>query len=259
MQFNVMKRKIDAKIKASLLICLFVAWSLFTMRHTMNSSNITILVLLVITIFLLLHPYLLKLFTILRLRLWNSRITEYEYIEIGENGLYFRYPDLDLRLDTNISEIVIDRKGYDYIFGFGNNRKFLIPTEKPSEWMGNDHFSFMFLAKTIAKNHAFGIPIRTSGKWKITDVKDKILSGSQYYKISKTESSLTFARLFLDKNFLIIESVDNSKPAITINSSEITFIYEVKCPKTNYWLNIFGQFDKYLIISIGKNWFVCKI
>lgn len=259
MQFNVMKRQLDAKIKASLLFCLFISWSIFTMRDTMNPINITIMICFVVLTLTILHPYFLKLFTTLMINLRNSRITNYEYIEFGENGLYFRYPDLDLRLDTNISEIKISKKGYDYIYSFGKNRSFLIPTEKPFEWIGSDKFSFMYIAKTLAINHALRIPIKTSGSWKIDDVKDEVISSIKQYNVSYTESSLDFSKLLLNNELLIIESKEKNKGDIRIKTEDILFIYEIKSPKTNYWLNIFGYHDSYLVINVNKNWFICKI
>lgn len=259
MQFTIIKRKIDAKIKASLLICLFLSWSMFTLRDSISYTHIMNMIIFSFIIILVIHPYLLILFTSLRFNLWNSRITDYEYIEFGENGLYFRYPDLDLRIDTNISEIKIKKRGYDYIYSFGNNREFLIPTEKPFEWIGDDKLSFMFVAKTLAKNHALGISVKTEGAWKMKNVKQDILKNNKIYNTSYREANLEFSTLSLDKNFLTIESKNDKSNSIKIEMQNLSFIYEIQSPKTNYWLNILRYYDRYLVLSFEKKWFISKI
>lgn len=258
MQFNILKRKMDAKIKASLLICCFISWGVFTIRNSMKDDDVFIVLGLVVLILTFLHPYLISLASTIGLRTYNHRITDYEYVEWGNNGLYFRYPDLDIRLDTNISEIKIIKKGYDYLYSFGNNRTFLIPTEKPSEWLGDDKFSFLYLAKIIAKSYSHNIPTTLSGAWKITDIKNSILSGKNRYLLSHKESNLEFSKLCLNQEFLILESPDNNKANITVPTIELSFIYEIQAPTNHYWLNILGFKHKFLVVNIEKNWFVCR-
>lgn len=259
MQFNIVKRKMDVKVKSSLLLCCFISWGVFSLRNSISDNHAYMILSLVVIILLLLHPFVINIITTLKLKAWNPRITDYDYVEWGSNGLYFRYDDLDLRIDTNITEINIEKKGYDYLFGFGNNRNFLIPTEKPSEWKGNDKFSFMYLAKLLVKNHAYKIPVTCEGAWSLSNIKEKVLSGQVKYHLSTRESSLEFSKICLDKDFLVIESPDKNKGDIKVNTHQLSFIYEVQTPKTNYWLNILGFKDKFLVVKIDKNWLICKI
>lgn len=261
MKFQVKQLKVDTKIKLSFLICLFICWSMFNMWHSFDNLSISILSILCFCMVVLVYPYIFHFFNIIRYRMWNKDIVDYRYIECGDNGLLFSYKDKHIRLDSNIKEIYITKKMVDYLFSFGTGKKFLIPTEKPEEWEsksdGDSKFSFMYLAKLVAKVQVAGLPVKLSGLWSIKEVTEDFKKNDKNLISIYKESNVNFKKLIIDSKGLSLEKETGGQ--IFIEKERISNIFIIETPKTSYWLCALRRKNRYISININNSWLVWKI
>jgi len=257
MQYKIKKQNFDTKLKVSIVILIFVCWALFNMWHIMEKSSIIVMLLLTMIILIIVYPYIRYCINIFRYRAINKRMTDYTYIEWGDNGLFFSYPEQDIRIDTNIKQCVIKKTGWDYLFIFGEKKEFLIPSEKPEDWEGEDKYSFMYIAKLIAKVKYANLPLILEGKWSIENVHTDIANNNKNYLLELKESNINYEKLTLDSKGLKL-SKKNGKDFF-MDIKNISIVYKIKTPKNHYWLNILNLQNDYLVIKLNNSWLVWKI
>lgn len=255
MQFTIKKRIIDPKIQLGVLMCVLVGGYVFYNAHSISNTSLIVALILLALIILLILPYLISSIVLNFLRLRKFDGVDYKYLEFGDNGLFFTYEDKDTRFDTNIKEIKIKNCFCDYIFSFGNDKKVLIFGEKGESWQGEYNYSFMFLAKLIARVKHAGFPLKLAFGWKVKEISEDIKNGKEF-KIELKESNFSFEKILMNNKGIIINKHNKE---YLIRPENIKCHYLVKTPKENYWLKFLGFSNKYLVVSTVNGWIICKI
>lgn len=255
MQFTVKKRYVDPKLKLGLLMCLFVGGFTYYNENHISDFSLILCLSLLLLIFVLIVPYIINSIILNILRLMKNQWIDYKYFEFGDNGLFFTYWEKDIRFDTNIRGIKVQNYGFDYMFDFGNGKKAFIYGEKGESWKGEANYSFMYLAKLIARAKYAKLPVNLTYGWKIKSISEDLLKGKKF-DIYLKEANFSFEKILLNKDGIKISK--NNKDFL-IENEKIKCNYIVKTPKENYWLSCFGFSNKYLVSLTVNGWLVCKI